>query len=411
VIITEVRTVLLTGPCTQDPFLSETRRLRSAAFVEIHTDTHHIGLGETYAGYFAPESVPSIVDFFAPVLVGQNVEDVPELWRRMYHCGNFWCRVGLGLSVLNGIEAALWDLKGKLEEIPVYELLGGTQHEKLLAYATGGSSNYPLEKLSNKMDYYLDLGFRAFKMGAGSHSTEHGFHIENTPVAAAEFEVKKLEHIRSHVGKDVVVMLDGHMGNAPTGQWNLETATAVLRALEPYDLLFFEEPLHYTYSEGYTALCKTTSVPVAGGECLTGTSEWQTFIDKDCFDVGQPDASFTGGLSTAVEIANLLAARDRTIATHSWGAGGSLMQNLQVAFTCGSTTIVEVAPDYGPLHSEIVGDSFQMREGFALLPTMPGLGISLSEATKSRFPFLPGSGEFNDVPGKNLAEMDERLSR
>ncbi len=122
--ITDVRTVLLTGPCTDDPFLSETRRLRSAAFIEIHTDTHHVGLGETYAGYFAPETVPSIVEFFKPVLVGQDVADIPELWRRMYHCGNFWCRVGLGAIVLNGIEAALWDLKGKQLGQPVHALLG-----------------------------------------------------------------------------------------------------------------------------------------------------------------------------------------------------------------------------------------------------------------------------------------------
>jgi L-alanine-DL-glutamate epimerase-like enolase superfamily enzyme len=104
VIITDIRTVLLTGPCTNDPFLSETRKLRSAAFVEIHKDMPCLGLGETYAGYFAPESVPAIVEFFKPILIGQNVEDIPELWRRMYHCGNFWCRVGLGLNVINGIE-------------------------------------------------------------------------------------------------------------------------------------------------------------------------------------------------------------------------------------------------------------------------------------------------------------------
>jgi len=409
--ITDVRTVLLTGPCTGDPFLSETRKLRSAAFIEIDTDTPHSGLGETYAGYFAPESVPSIVEFFKPVLVGQEVEDIAELWRRMFHCGNFWCRVGLGHSVLNGIEAALWDLKGKLQEKPVYALLGGAKHKRLLAYATGGPSNYPLERLSEKMDSYLGLGFRAFKMGAGSHSLEGGFHIENSPNEAAEFEATKLEHIRAHVGVEVGVMIDGHMGNAPTGQWELETAIAVLKALEPFDLLFFEEPLHYRDSEGYAALCKSTSVPVAGGECLTGLSEWRAFVDHDCFDIGQPDASFTGGLTTVVEVADMLAARNRTIATHSWGAGGSLMQNLHVAFACENTTIVEVPPNYGPLHSDIMGDSFQMRDGYVLLPKGSGLGITLSEETKSQFPFLPGSGEFNDVPGKNLAEMDEMLSR
>ena len=123
--ITDVRTTLLTGPCTNDPFLREARKRRSAAFIEIFTDGPHIGLGETYAGYFCPEAVPAIVDFFKPILVGQNVDDIPELWQRMYHCGNFWCRVGLGTIVLNGIEAALWDLKGKLLDQPVHALLGG----------------------------------------------------------------------------------------------------------------------------------------------------------------------------------------------------------------------------------------------------------------------------------------------
>ncbi len=409
--ITDVQTVLLTGPCTNDPFLSETRKLRSAAFIEVHTDSELVGLGETYAGYFAPESVPSIVDFFKPILIGQTVDDIQELYTRMDHCGNFWCRVGLGLSVLNGIEAALWDLRGKQEGQPVHALLGGAKHDRILAYATGGSSNYPLDKLSRKIDHYLNLGFRAFKIGAGAYSIEHGFQIENAPDAAAAFEVAKMEHIRAHVGNDIGVMIDAHMGNAPTGQWDLETATAVLRALEPFGLIFFEEPLHYTDPWGYAELCKRTSLPVAGGECLTGISEWRTFVEKDCFDIGQPDASFTGGLSLVCEVASMLGARDRTIATHAWGAGGSLMQNVHVAFACPNTTVIEVPPDYGSLHSEIVGESFRMRDGSVLPPDTPGLGIALTEETKTRYPFIPGSGEFNSVPGKDLAEMDARLSR
>ena len=122
--IVDVRTTLLTGPSTNDPFLREARRLRSAAFIEIVTDGP-IGIGETYAGYFCPEVVPGIVDFFKPILIGQTVDDIPELWRRMYHCGNFWCRVGVGVVVMSGIEAALWDLKGKLLGQSVSALIGG----------------------------------------------------------------------------------------------------------------------------------------------------------------------------------------------------------------------------------------------------------------------------------------------
>jgi len=402
--ITDVKTVLLTGPSTLDPFLREARKLRSAAFVEIHTDAGLIGLGETYAGYFCPELVPPIVDFFKPILLGQGVDDIATLWSRMYHCGNFWSRVGVGAAVLNGIEAALWDLKGKVIGVPVYELLGGLKHESLPCYATGGPSNYPKDRLAAKIDHYRSLGFRALKVATGSYSVETGFVMPASSTAIAEFEVDKLEFIRSHAGEEMKVMLDGHMGNSPVQTWDLQTALVVLKALEPYDLIFFEEPLHYTDPWGYAELCRSTSVPVAGGECLTASYEWRVFVEGDCFDIGQPDASFTGGLGEFMRVAGMLEARKRQIATHAWGAGGSLMQNVHCGFACVNTLILEVAPDYGPLHSEVMDGSFVMKEGRVLPPQRPGLGIVLTEAAKSRYPFVPGSGEFNSVPGKVLRD-------
>ena len=214
----------------------------------------------------------------------------------------------------------------------------------------------------------------------------------------------KLEFIRSHAGKEMKVMLDGHMGNSPVQTWDLQTALVVLKAVEPYDLVFFEEPLHYTDPWGYAELCRSTSVPVAGGECLTASYEWRVFVEHDCFDIGQPDASFTGGLGEFMRVAGMLESRKRQIATHAWGAGGSLMQNVHCGFACANTLILEVAPDYGPLHSEIMDGSFVMKEGQVLPPQRPGLGIVLTEATKSRYPFVPGSGEFNSVPGKVLRD-------
>src|SRR4051794_31459782 len=123
--ITDVKTILLTGPSSEDPSLREVCGVRSAAFIELHTDTELVGLGETYAGYLCPELVPPLVEFYAPILIGQTIDDIPELWRRLYHCGNYWGRVGLGAIVMGGIDAALWDLKGKADRVPVFELLGG----------------------------------------------------------------------------------------------------------------------------------------------------------------------------------------------------------------------------------------------------------------------------------------------
>lgn len=401
-IITDVRTILLTGPCTNDPFLREARGIRSAAFIEILTNTELTGVGETYAGYFCPELVPETVEFFKPILLGQSPENIDELWQRMYHCGNFWCRVGLGAAVLNGIEAALWDLKGKAMEAPVHALLGGAKHDKLPAYATGGPSNYPLDRLAAKVDHYLSLGFRGLKVGAGSFHPEEGFQISTEPEAAAELEGSKLAFLRKHAGNEIRIMLDGHMGNSPSGVWGYDAALAVCRAVESYNLYFFEEPLHYTDPWGYSRLCEATDVPIAGGECLTAMYEWRVFTERNAFDIGQPDASFTGGLLEFMRVAAMLDERGRRVATHSWGAGGSLMQNIHCGFAASNTCILEVAPDFAGLHSEIMGESFVFEDGYVYPPHTPGLGITLTDEIKNRYPFHPGSGEFNSVPGKVL---------
>ena len=404
--ITAVETVLLTGPCTNDPYLSESRKRRSAAFVRIHTNTEIVGLGETYAGYFIPEIVPEVVEFFAPILIGKDPDDIPLLFRQMYHCGNFWCRTGVGLQILSALEAALWDIKGKAQGLPVWKLLNPkANHEKLFCYATGGPANYPIDKLYRKIEHYLSCGFHGVKVAAGEFY-ENRFVTSNDPNEASEIEYRKVKAVREHFGEDLAFMLDGHMGNWPNIDtvWNFETARTVMKALEPFNLTFFEEPLHYNDREGYQALTAETSVPIAGGECLAGLAEWQPYLEANCFDIGQPDAAYVGGFQEFMAIADGLAKKSKKIATHSWAAGGGFMQNLHAGFAAENTWILEIAPNYGPLHSEIIGDSFILREGYVLPPEKPGLGIELREETIAKFPFVRGSGEFNSVPGKILVD-------
>ena len=97
-------------------------------------------------------------------------------------------------------------------------------------------------------------------------------------------------------------------------------------------------------------------------------------------------------------------ARGKGIATHAWGAGGSLMQNVHCGFAAPNTRILEIAPDYAGLHRDIIDGSFVMKDGYVLPPDRPGLGIILTDEIKNRYPFVPGSGEFNSVPGKILRD-------
>lgn len=403
--IVDVTTVLLTGPSTADPWLLPFKKLRSAAFIEIRTDSGDVGVGETYAGYFFPESVSLIVDYLAPILRGAEGFDDPEafdvaaLCRRMRLCCAYWGRVGLGAAVIAGIEAALWDLKGKLLGLPVYELLGGARHTRLSAYATGGPSPWPMTELLRKVDHYLELGYRAFKVSSGYVDMSSR---QEVPAGdeAAEVEARKVAALRQHVGPDVGVLLDGHMGHRESAdRWDLSTATAVLDALDPYHVLLFEEPLPYSDLSGYAELCATSTTPVAGGEQLATYHEFELFAERHAFSVAQPDAAWIG-LGEFCQVAALFDRGGLSIAPHAWGAGGAVMQNIHAAFAAPNTLIVELPPDPGPLHHEIWGDSLRFQDGVLTPPEEPGLGITLTTEVKETYPFVPGAEEFSSVPGK-----------
>lgn len=402
--ITDVRTVLLTGPCTNDPWVRALRRQRSAAFIEIVTDTELVGIGETYTGYHAPEVVPAIVDFFKPILLGLREDEIDprELWNRMYYCANFWARIGLGVNVLAGVEGALWDLRGKLEEKPVHALLGTGQKDRLPCYATGCASEYPWDELCRKIDAYRDAGFRATKVATGRRDArEQERFWSNDSQDWIDVECEKLEAIRSHAGSDFAVALDAHMSNDGSrygSAWDATTAVRVLKALEPYDLLFFEEPLHYSDVRGYARLCRETSVPIAGGECLTTVGEFEQYAAVEALDIAQPDASYIG-IGPFVDTARLFAERGRRVATHAWSSGAGVMQNIHAAFACPNIAVLEIPPLAGPLHTEVYADGYRFSDGEILLPEAPGLGVRLTDELKQRFPFVPDSGEWNLVPG------------
>ncbi len=184
----------------------------------------------------------------------------------------------------------------------------------------------------------------------------------------------------------------------PADIWTIETAGPVLRALEPFHLAFFEEPLHYNDLDGYAELCRSTSVPVAGGECLTTLQEFAQYARAEALDMAQPDASYIG-LDAFVRTARMFADRGKWVATHAWSAGVGVMQNIHAAFACDNVAILEVPPLAGPLRTEVYADGYRFEEGFIRRPQAPGLGVRLSDDLKARFPFVPGSGEWNRVPG------------
>ncbi len=412
--ITKVRTVLCSAPHRDEHMPART--MRSAAYIVLETDTELTGIGETYAGYFIPEAVPTIVEFFAPILEGADPLELDILVGRLQLAGKFWSRVGLGSIILSGVEMALYDLKGKALGVPAYQLLGGRYHESFDCYATGGPSNWPKDKLEAKVAQYLAVGFPAVKLGGGISEPGHPIYRGRTAKEAADIEVTKVDWLCEQFGKGFRLMLDGHMDNMTERDhvWDLPMAAYVMEALADYPIEFFEEPLAYTDKSAYRELRGRTRLAVAGGECLTSLEEWRDWMIESPFDLAQLDAAFMGGLGTFVKIAHYCELHGIPVATHSWTSGVGAMGNLHAAMASKATKIVEMAafhPSdprknthfFSPLLTDLWVEPPALKDGRVYLPDTPGLGVRLPEDFINQYPFQPGTGEFNSVKGKVLS--------
>ena len=300
-----------------------------------------------------------------------------------------------------------WEEKTRLwawdEKAQVYDLLGGRLHDRSVGYATGCISHYPWSDLLAKFDLYREAGFVGAKVAAGWVNLHNGECSRGRSSQAwADMEAEKLEAVRAHVGTDFIVCLNGHMSNveeADEAVWDVGIAKAVLCALEPYDLFFFEEPRHYNGRPGYAELCASTAVPVAGGECLTTREEFEQYASARAFDIAQPDASYIG-TGPFFDVAAMFAAQKKRVATHAWSSGVGVMQNIHAAFATPNVAILELPPLAGPLHTEVYADGYRFEGGYILPPEAPGLGVRLTDDFQNKHPFVPGSGEWNTVPGK-----------
>ena len=400
--ITDIKTHLLTALWKDDPWFS--RYLFSTAVVRIETDSGIEGLGEITLGYFSPESVVPLVDFFKPKLLGQDPMNISSLNREMFDLAVFWARSGAGRSVISGLEMALWDLKGKALNVPVYQLLGGAVRDRVPVYASGGGSCWPIEDNVKKIASYAELGYRAVKISTRFHPVEHlaGSDTEGCERLAPigfpyaqrlETLVANFQGLRREFGADIDLAIDGHQGGVPNPDCITE-ALAICDALAPYRLRFFEEPLAYTDVDGYIQLCAQSKIPIAGGESLSGLDQFHSLISRNGLRIIQPDVGFAGGLTETVRIIHHAEAYNIKTAIHAGAAmGPALAASWHLAVATQSVDWLELVVASDSIKRDLLLDKLDLEDGFMGLPAEPGLGVQLTPELLSKYKFVPGSGE------------------
>lgn len=275
-------------------------RQRDILVVTIATDDGCSGLGFLTGLHLASGSELSILHIIAeralrPALLGQDPRDIERLWHSMYQSTARFGRRGAVIRAMSAIDIALWDLKARWAEMPLYKLLGGFA-ESVPAYASGGYT-HELEPLLVEIRGYVDNGFDAVKMHIGGGSLDE--------------DLERVAAVREVLGPHRKLMVDA------TGHLSVREAAAIARHLEPFDIFWFEEPLNLDDVSGYARLAGMVHVSIAagGGEYLR--QGFHPHLQAGAIDVVQADATRTGGITEWLKIAGLAATYNVPMAPHA----------------------------------------------------------------------------------------------
>ncbi|EHA20544.1 hypothetical protein AnigIFM60653_010409 [Aspergillus niger] len=361
-------------------------------FVKVTDSEDKFGWGEaTLEGH--TQAVEGALDEIIGRIVGYEADDIEHVWQTIWRLG-FYRGGPVFMSALSGIDIALWDLKGRRLNVPVYQLLGGKVRNKVQVYAwIGGDRPSDVEVAAKAR---IAQGLKCVKMNA----TEDMNWLDSPSVLDSCIErIKQVKALGLDAG------LDFH------GRLHRPMAKQLAKALEPYRPLFIEEPLLVEHPEAIKQLSQHTTIPIAFGERLYTRWDVKRFLEDASVDVLQPDIAHAGGISETKRIATMAETYDVAIAPHCPLGPIALAASMQVALSTPNFVIQEMS--LGMHYNVEAGDIdltsyltnptvFNIEEGYVPAPTGAGLGVEIDEELVRRIsretePWLPK--EFYGVDG------------
>lgn len=347
---------------------------RNAVLVRIKTNEGIEGVGEIGESAFLPLAVECIVsDSFAPMLLNENPVNIEKLWQKMYVRSAHWGRKGVTIPIISGLEIALWDILGKLNNKPLYELIGGIYRDKIRVYASAGMSKDTNEIIKEAKEY-INQGYKGFKMRIGNEDPKS--------------DIEKVKMIRKAIGYDIDLMVDAGQCYVDF-PWDYNKALYVAKELESCKPFWLEEPLPPDDIEGYMLLANSTNIPIAAGENEFTRYGFKDLIVKRAVDIIQPDVTRSGGISECKKIAAIASAYNMRCAPHTFGAGVGFMANMHFIASTPNAFIMEYDKTFNPLRDELLIEKPTYENGYIkLIKGLPGLGVKLTDEIINKFPFI-----------------------
>lgn len=339
-------------------------------FVEIETDEGLTGWGEPVLEGKAA-TVKACVEEMSSQLIGESPERIEDIWNKLYRAG-FYRGGPVLMSAIAGIDQALWDIKGKYFGTPVYNLMGGACRNKMRVYSwIGGDRPSDVAEAARQK---RQEGFSAVKMNA----TEELQYIDS--YRKIDQVLERVAEVREAAGADFGIALDFH------GRVHKPMAKILAKKLEPFNLMFIEEPVLCDNMESFADVARACNIPIATGERLFSRWDFKRLLQQGFADIVQPDLSHAGGITEVKKIASMAEAYDVALAPHCPLGPIALASCLQVDATCHNAVIQEQSMGIhynvgcSVLDYVVNKADFQFHHGFVDLPSRPGLGVEVNKA-------------------------------
>lgn len=338
-------------------------------FVEIVTEDGCSGWGEAVLEGHA-HTVLACVEEMKDYLIGAEAGNIEDIWNVLYRAG-FYRGGGVLMSAIAGIDQALWDIKGKYYNAPVYELLGGRCHEKMKVYSWIGGDR-PTD-VGNAAKEKQEAGFRAIKMNA----TEELQMVDS--YEKIDQVLERVAAIREKCGKYFGIAIDFH------GRVHKPMAKILAKKLEEFDPMFIEEPVLCEHMENFKEIAAACNIPIATGERLYSRYDFKRLLQSGGVDIIQPDLSHAGGITEVKKIAAMAEAYDVALAPHCPLGPIALSACLNVDAVSYNAVIQEqsigIHYNVGKSVLDYVKNKkdFEFTDGYVKLPQIPGLGVEVDK--------------------------------
>jgi L-alanine-DL-glutamate epimerase-like enolase superfamily enzyme len=305
------------------------------------------GVGYTYTVGRNGAAVDAVLRReLAEIMAGEEADEIERLWHKAWWATHYGGRGGPTVLALSAFDMALWDLKARRANLPLWKALGGYD-PRVPCYAGGIDLDLPLDQLLRQTDDNLAKGFRAIKMKVGRANL-----LE---------DVERVKAMRGHLGAAFPLMADANM------KWSVDGAIRAARALQPFDLTWLEEPTIPDDPAGHARIVREGGVPIAAGENLRTLWEFKLYIAAGAVSYPEPDVTNCGGITPFMKIAHLAEAFNLPVTSH-----GAHDVTVHLLAACPNRAYLEA---HGFGLDRYIAQPLAIRDGFALAPHRPGHGI------------------------------------